>query len=69
MWTNTITMPLTMRPLRNYHLVNMDSTFTKREIYGERVVREPVTTITLVRRSIMVDHLVPVKGIQATSEI
>jgi hypothetical protein len=31
----------------------MDSTFTKREIYEERVVKERVTTITLDRRRIM----------------
>ena len=60
-----------MRPLRNYHLVSMDSTFTKREIYGEMVVREPVTTITLVHHSIMGARLplVVVIGTQATLEI
>jgi hypothetical protein len=31
----------------------MDSTFTKREIYGERVVKERAITITLDRRRIM----------------
>jgi hypothetical protein len=31
----------------------MDSTFTKREIYGERVVKEHVTTITSDHRKIM----------------
>jgi hypothetical protein len=31
----------------------MDSTFTKREIYGERVVKEHATTITLDHRRIM----------------
>jgi len=33
----------------------MDSTFTKREIYGERVVKERATTITSGRHRIMVD--------------
>ena len=47
-----------MRPLRNYHLVSMDSTFTKREIYGERVVKGRAITITLDRRRIMEDLLV-----------
>ena len=66
-----------MRPLRNYHLVSMDSTFTKREIYEERVVRGPVTTIILDRRRIMGGLQVPYQGrkdqvasdTQATSEI
>ena len=47
----------------------MDSTFTKREIYGERVVKGPVNIITSDYHSIMADHLVLVKGTQATSEI
>jgi hypothetical protein len=47
----------------------MDSTFTKREIYGEMVVREPVTTITLVHHNIMGGHLVVASGTQVTSEI
>jgi hypothetical protein len=47
----------------------MGSTFTKREIYEERVVKEHVTTIILVRRRIMGDHLARVKGTQVTSEI
>jgi hypothetical protein len=47
----------------------MDSTFTKREIYGETVVREPVTTIILVHHSIMGVHLVVAKGTQVILEI
>ena len=50
------------RPLRNYHLVSMDSTFTKREIYGERVVKERATTITLDPRRIMGGLQVPYQG-------
>jgi hypothetical protein len=52
----------------------MDSTFTKREIYGERVVKEHATTITLDRRRITGDLQVARKdqvasGTQAISEI
>jgi hypothetical protein len=52
----------------------MDSTFTKREIYEERVVRGPVTTIILDRRRITGDLQVARKDqvasdTQAISEI
>ena len=43
---------MSARPLRNYHLVSMDSTFTKREIYEERVVKERATTIISDHRRI-----------------
>jgi hypothetical protein len=52
----------------------MDSTFTKREIYGERVVKERVITIISARRRITGDLQVARKdqvasGTQAISEI
>jgi hypothetical protein len=52
----------------------MDSTFTKREIYGERVVKERAITIILDRRRIMEGLQVARKdqvgsGTQATLEI
>jgi hypothetical protein len=52
----------------------MDSTFTKREIYEERVVKEHVTTITLGRHRITEDLQVARKdqvgrGTRATLEI
>jgi hypothetical protein len=40
----------------------MDSTFTKREIYEERVVKERATTIILDRRRIMGGLQVPYQG-------
>jgi len=40
----------------------MDSTFTKREIYGERVVKERAITITLDPRRIMGGLQVPYQG-------
>ena len=58
-----------MRPLRNYHLVSMDSTFTKREIYGERAVKGRATTTTLVHHSIMEVHLVQANDTQVILEI
>jgi hypothetical protein len=52
----------------------MDSTFTKREIYGERVVKERVTTIISAHRRITGDLQVArkdqvVSGTQAILEI